>query len=209
MRMTKYSHSAKFRYGLFMLLVFIGGVGLAFSLQQWRGAEPAANTTRSALSAYGGDFVLDNSAGARSLQDYRGQLVMMYFGFASCPDICPTSLGVMRKAYNTLSQDEQNTVQGLFISIDPVRDTPEIAHNYAQHFQKNFTGLSGTPQAVAQVAQQYGALFRKTATPDSALAYTLDHSSVIYLVDQKGVLREKLQHGITPQELTDKLRSYL
>ncbi len=203
---SKQTQSNKFLYSLFIALVFAAGIGMAFGLQQWRTAD---NTTSSGVSAYGGDFALESSNGSISLQDYRGQLVMLYFGFASCPDVCPTSMGIMRKAYNNLTTDEQGKVRGLFISIDPERDTPEMAQNYAQHFQENFAGVSGNIETVGKVAQQYGVLFRKMETPDSALSYTLDHSSVIYLVDQQGVLREKLQHGITPNELTTKLRQYV
>lgn len=206
MRKSKQAQTNKFLYSLFIALVFAAGIGMAFGLQQWRSSE---NTSDTGISAYGGDFVLESGDGSLNLQDYRGQLVMMYFGFASCPDICPTSMGVMRKAFNTLTKDEQDKVRGLFISIDPERDTPEMAQNYAQHFQENFAGVSGTLETVSKVAQQYGVLFRKMDTPDSAMNYTLDHSSVIYLVDQQGVLKEKLQHGVTPGELAGKLREYL
>ena len=210
MSKSKPAQPNKFLYSLFIALVFAAGIGLAFGLQQWRTTENISTSDASPdLSAYGGDFVLESGEGALKLQDYREQLVMMYFGFASCPDVCPTSMGVMRKAYNALSADEQKKVRGLFISIDPERDTPEMAQNYARHFQESFAGVSGTPDAVNKVAQQYGVLFRKMDIPDSALNYTLDHSSVIYLVDQQGVLREKLQHGVTPKELTEKLRGYL
>ena len=201
---SKQAQANKFLYSLFIALMFAAGIGMAFGLQQWRAAEDEPG-----IAAYGGDFVLESADGKLGLQDYRGQLVMMYFGFASCPDICPTSMGVMRKAFNTLNATEQTKVRGLFVSIDPERDTPEMAQNYARHFQENFSGVSGTPETVGKVAQQYGVLFRKMETPDSAMNYTLDHSSVIYLVDQQGVLREKLQHGVTPKELAEKLRAYL
>ncbi|MGB0845343.1 MAG: SCO family protein [Thiolinea sp.] len=198
--------SRQFLYSLFIALAFAGGIGLAFGLQQWRSAE---NVPDSGVSAYGGDFTLETVNGSAGLSDYQGKLVMIYFGFASCPDVCPTSLGIMKKAYNTLTQNEQNKVSGLFISIDPKRDTPEIAQNYARHFQPGFDGMSGTPEGITKVAQQYGVLFREMETPGSAMGYTLDHSSVIYLVDQQGVLQEKIQHGVTPKELTEKLRQYL
>ena len=206
MSKSKQAQSNKFLYSLFIALAFMAGIGIAFGVQQWRNTDSVAD---SSVSAYGGDFVLESSDGSLSLQNYRGKLVMMYFGFAACPDICPTSMGVMRKAYNTLSEAEQNQVHGLFISIDPERDTPEIAQNYAKHFQQSFDGVSGTQETVGKVAQQYGVLFRKMETPNSAMNYTLDHSSVIYLVDQQGKLREKLQHGVTPMELVEKLRGYL
>ena len=161
------------------------------------------------LAAYGGDFILEAPWGKSGLSDYRGKLVLIYFGFASCPDVCPTSLGIMKSALKLLQESEQENIAGLFISIDPERDTPELTENYAQYFHPNFHGLSGKPEAIAQVAKRYNVLYKKMDTSESAMGYTLDHSSVTFLVDQQGVLREKIQHGATPKEVADKLREYL
>lgn len=183
-------------------LVFIGGVFLSWKIQESRAAETA-------LAAYGGDFVLDAPWGKSGLSDYRGKLVLIYFGFASCPDVCPTSLGIMKSALKLLSESEQEKISGLFITIDPERDTPELVENYAQYFHPNFHGLSGELEAIAGVAKRYNVLYRKIETSDSSMGYTLDHSSVTFLVDQQGVLREKIQHGATPRNIAEKLREYL
>lgn len=194
-------------YTLFILLAFAGGIALAWSMQQWRGADSAV--AASGVEAYGGDFMLEAPWGQSGLPDYRGKLVLAYFGFASCPDVCPTTLGVMKAAMAELDEAEQAQVRGLFISIDPERDTPKKVEEYAQYFHPNFHGLSGQPENVAHVARQYGALYRKVETPDSSMGYTMDHSSVIYVVDQQGVLKAKLQHGATPAEVAAKIREYL
>lgn len=193
-------------YAAFVFAAFIGGIALAWGVQEWR-SEP--DTAPTGVAAYGGDFMLQASWGESGLPDYRGKLVLAYFGFASCPDVCPTSLGVMKAAVSSLETTEQAKVRGLLISIDPERDTPEKTEQYAQYFHPNFHGLSGETEAVAHVAKQYGVLYRKMDTPESAMAYTMDHSSVIYLIDQQGVLREKIQHGATPAEVADKVRQYL
>lgn len=183
-------------------LIFVGGVTLSWKMQELR-------TVENALAAYGGDFTLEAPWGKSGLSDYRGKLVLIYFGFASCPDVCPTSLGIMKSALKLLKGSEQENIAGLFISIDPERDTPELTENYAQYFHPGFHGLSGKPEAIAQVAKQYNVLYKKMDTPESAMGYTLDHSSVTFLVDQQGVLREKIQHGATPKEVAEKLREYL
>lgn len=193
-------------YGLFILLAFAGGIVLAWGVQQWRSDTPVAPA---GVEAYGGDFELDAVWGKAGLPDYRGKLVLVYFGFASCPDVCPTTLGVMKTAMAELTEAEQAQVQGLFITIDPEQDTPQRVEQYAQYFHPNFHGLSGTPEAIAHVAKQYGAIYRKVETPESSMPYTMDHSSVIYVVDQQGVLKAKLQHGVTPVELAAQIRTYL
>nr|CAA6821098.1 MAG: Cytochrome oxidase biogenesis protein Sco1/SenC/PrrC, putative copper metallochaperone [uncultured Thiotrichaceae bacterium] len=195
-------------YSAFIFVAFIGGIALAWGVQQWS-SDNKADVVATGVEAYGGDFMLEAPWGQSGLPDYRGKLVMAYFGFASCPDVCPTSLGVMKAAMATLSDAEQSEIRGLLISIDPERDTAKKVEQYAQYFHPNFHGLSGTTESVAHVAKQYGALYRRVETPDSSMDYTMDHSSVIYLIDQQGVLREKLSHGVTPAEVAGKLKQYL
>ncbi|MEZ5447885.1 MAG: SCO family protein [Thiolinea sp.] len=203
---TESSRKNYLPYALFIGLAFAAGIGLAWGVQQWRTTQ---QESAQALATYGGDFMLEAPWGASGLPDYRGKLVMAYFGFTSCPDVCPTSLGIMKAAMNQLSEQEQAQIRGLFISVDPERDLPQRTEEYAQYFHANFHGLSGTADAIAHVAKQYGVLYRKIPTPESAMAYTLDHSSVIYIIDAKGVLREKVKHGTTAAELATTLRQYL
>lgn len=199
--------TSKLAYAAFILVAFAGGIALAWGVQQWSNNNEQVAAT--GVEAYGGDFMLEAPWGKSGLPDYRGKLVLAYFGFASCPDVCPTSLGAMKAAMSTLSESEQAAVRGLFISIDPERDTPQKVEQYAQYFHPNFHGLSGTPEGVAHVAKQYGALYRKVETPESSMDYTMDHSSIIYLIDQQGVLREKISHGATPADIAGKIKQYL
>lgn len=204
--MSTKKKTTQLTYALFIALAFAGGIALAWGVQQWRNEQSASSDS---LAAYGGDFVLEAPWGASGLPDYRGKLVLIYFGFASCPDVCPTALGVVKTALKSLDETELKNVQGLFITVDPERDTPQRAEEYAQYFHANLHGLSGKPEAVAHVAKQYGVLYRKVKLDESAMGYTLDHSSVIYVVDQQGVLREKVQHGATPSELVEAIRRHL
>ncbi|HPQ94727.1 MAG: SCO family protein [Thiothrix sp.] len=194
-------------YPLLLVLAFGGGIGLAWSWQTWQRSAGTENAV--VVSGRGGDFELESGTGSFGLADLRGKVVLLYFGFTSCPDVCPTTLGNLRAAFERLTPQEQTQVQGLFISIDPERDTPEKADAYAHFFHAGLRGLSGTPEQIAKVAVQYGVLYRKVETPDSALNYAMDHSSVIYVIDRQGHLQQKLQHGETPDEIVAAIRRYL
>ncbi|HPE58937.1 MAG TPA: SCO family protein [Thiolinea sp.] len=194
-------------YPLLLMLAFAGGIGLAWSWQTWQRSATIENSAT--VSGRGGDFELESSSGKFGLADLRGKVVLLYFGFTSCPDICPTSLGNLKVAFDRLTPEELEQVQGVFITIDPERDTPEKADAYARFFHTRLRGLSGTPEQIARVAAQYGVLYRKVETPDSALNYSMDHSSVTYVIDRQGRLQQKLQHGETPDEMATVIRQYL
>ncbi len=118
--MTKKSTTSKktgqSTYVAYILLAFVGGLALAWAVQQWSaGTNDSVTTT--GVKAYGGDFMLEAPWGKSGLPDYRGKLVLVYFGFTSCPDVCPTSLGIMKAAMATLDESEQAAVRGLFIKL--------------------------------------------------------------------------------------------
>ena len=136
----------------------------------------------------GGDFTLtDHNGEKRSLTDYRGKVVLLFFGYTVCPDVCPTTLLEMKGALEKLGP-QADQVQVLFISIDPARDTPELIKNYLSGFDSRIVGLSGTTEQVAQVAKQYAARYRKREI-GSAAGYLVDHTAFSYLIDQEGKLR--------------------
>lgn len=157
----------------------------------------------------GGDFTLQGASGPVSLQDYRGKVIALYIGYASCPDVCPTSLAVMSQALKSMTPQEAAQVQSIFISVDPERDTPERLAEYSQFFYPTMIGLTGNRDQIDQVVKQYGAFYRIVEMEDSAMGYAVDHSSRTYLIDQQGNLTEALMHGTMPNELTSKLRQLL
>lgn len=161
------------------------------------------------LGSLGGNFTLQSHQGDVSLTDFKGKVVAIYIGYASCPDVCPTALAVMTQAFKTLSEDERQKVQGIFISVDPERDTPEKLQAYANFFSPLIVGVTGTQAEIDQVVKQYGAFYRKVALADSAMGYAVDHSSRIYLIDQEGVLNKTLLHNSTPNELLTDIRTLL
>ncbi len=156
----------------------------------------------------GGDFTLQSADGPVSLKDFRGKVGMIYFGYTSCPDICPTSLTTMASAMKLLSPQERAQVYGIFISVDPARDTPANMKEYAAYFHPSFVGVTGTPQQIADIAAKYGVYYKK-AEVEGAMGYAVDHSSTIYIVDQRGKVVDQIIHGASPESIAASIRKLL
>lgn len=186
-------------------LLLLGTLLLATLL--WWQPQQAPTSAAPALPP-GGDFTLHSAAGPVSLQALRGKVVLLYFGYTSCPDICPTSLTMMKIALSQLSSEELEQVAGIFVSVDPERDTPQRLAQYTHHFHPSITGVTGSRDEVAEVAQHYGAIYRR-AEGETALGYTVDHSSITYVIDQQGRLVKTLPHGALPQTILQELRRLL
>jgi protein SCO1/2 len=156
----------------------------------------------------GGDFTLTSANGPVSLEGLRGKVVLLYFGYTWCPDICPTSLAMISVAFRQLTPEEMASVQGVFVSVDPERDTPERLATYTRYFHPAILGVTGTPEEVASVARLYGAGYRKVKQ-DSATNYVVDHTADIYVIDQQGKLYRTLPHGTPPSEMVAVMRGLL
>ena len=135
----------------------------------------------------------------KCLSDFRGKIVLMFFGYTHCPDVCPTALQLMSKVVNSLTEEEKAKVQVVFISVDPERDSPEIAHKYASYFGPGFIGLSGKVEDIKKVTKDYMAFYKKVENSNTKEGYLVDHTAYIYLIDQEGVL--KLIYPSTKQKV--------
>jgi len=124
----------------------------------------------------------------KSLTDFQGKVVLIFFGFVYCPDICPTILLDVAKVYNALTPGEQERVQVLLITVDPERDTLELLEKYVTFFGPTFLGLTGTPDQIAEVARRYGVYFRKSNIR-SPTEYNVDHTASVFALDPRGQLR--------------------
>lgn len=145
-------------------------------------------------SDLGPDFRLtDHNGKERTLADFRGKVVAMFFGYTHCPDVCPTTLSDMANALKALGPDAQR-VQVLFVTVDPKRDTPELLRGYVPAFNPTFLGLHGDAAATAKVTKDFKiyAAERPGKTPES---YTVDHSAQTLVFDAKGKLRLMLAYG--------------
>lgn len=161
------------------------------------------------LSGMGGDFVLQGAEGETALEDFRGKVVLAYFGYAACPDICPTNLALMSQALDLLPEADRKQVQGLFISVDPERDNLIRVSVYAQGFHEQIKGLRGDEATIAELAKRYGVIYQKVQIPDSAMGYVLDHSSETYVIDQQGQLRFRLAHASPPEQIAKTVQGLL
>lgn len=193
------------------VIVLMAGV-LAWSL--WR-HEPAApphylhQALDLAVPPAGGDFRLDSAAGTLELKDLRGQVVLIYFGYTWCPDICPTSLAFIAAALKGLTPEEQAQVQVLFVSVDPERDDPKRLAEYAAYFHPRIRGVTGTPAQLAGAARLYGAAYHRAEDSNSAMGYTVDHSAYTYVVDRQGRLARTLEHATPAPTIMAAIRAVL
>ncbi len=141
------------------------------------------------------------------LQDYRGSIVLLYFGYTTCPDVCPTTLAELKKARDLLGP-QKDKVQVVMVTVDPERDTPQWMAEYMSHFDPSFIGLSGTPEQIAQVATRFGIFYEKQKA-DSALGYLVDHTATVAAIDREGYLRVVFPYGMSAREIADDLEYLL
>lgn len=169
--------------------------------------SPGPVTTGKAL--VGGPFTLTDDTGKIVTdKDFRGRYMLVFFGYTSCPDICPAGLQLISAALENLGT-KADRIAPIFVSIDPARDTPEKLAGYVKNFNPRFVGLTGTPEQIAAVAKAYKVYFKKVpneAVPDE---YGMDHTSIIYLMDPNGEFVSHFTPTTTVEELTPKLDKVL
>ena len=157
---------------------------------------------------FGKDFrLLDQNGVERTLADFRGKAVALFFGYTHCPDVCPTTLATMREAMQQLG-DDRSRLQVIFITVDPQRDTAELLGRYVTAFDPSFLGLRGDAQATERTAREFKVLVSRHAgtKPDN---YSVDHSTGIYLFDPEGRLRVYLSHSQGADVLAHDVRELL
>ncbi len=187
-------------------VVVAAGLLLGWVISSW---NPGADQPLSLREVpQGGDFTLSAPHGPFRLQDMRGKVVLIYFGYTFCPDICPTNLALISQALNALTEEELTRVQGLFVSVDPARDTLDRLARYADYFHPAILAVTGDPDAVARAAELYGAAYHKVEG-ESQGGYLVDHSSYTYVIAPDGSLSASLPHATPPREILDITRKLL
>ncbi len=129
------------------------------------------------------DFALEGPEGPVRLSQFQEEVVLLFFGYVHCPDVCPTTLLALKRAYEKLSPKDQERVRVVFVSVDPERDTPEVADRYAKAFHPSFLGLSGSPEAVREAAQTFGVYYQKTQYRGPG-EYLVDHTATTFVVKE-------------------------
>ena len=157
---------------------------------------------------YAKDFQLPDHTGVmRSLKDFRGKLVVLFFGYTQCPDVCPTTMTELAQAKKALGADGDK-VQGIFVTVDPERDTPEVLKGYMANFDPTFIALRGTPEQLAAMAKDFK-VYYKRVDGKSPTTYTMDHSAASYVYDTQGRLRLYTRYGSGADALASDLRLLL
>ncbi len=197
------------KIGIAVVILLLGSA-LGLGVSNWLSGfdEPVTLSDVIEAAPRGGDFTLMSADGPFRLQDQRGKVVLIYFGYTSCPDVCPTNLAIMAQALNELSAEELARVQGLFVSVDPARDKVDLLKKYAHHFHDTMQGVTGSPEEIAEVAKHYGVAYRKVEG-DSEVGYMVDHSSNTFIVAPDGSLYAMLPHAAPAQEILKITRELL
>ena len=149
----------------------------------------------------------DHNGQQRSLKDFAGKVVVVFFGFTQCPDVCPTSLQELAEAKRLLGP-QGDKLQGIFVTVDPERDTPEVLKAYMANFDPSFVALYGSAEQLAAVAKDFKIYYKKVEgkTPTS---YTMDHSAGSYVYDPAGRIRVYARYGSGAQALAEDVRTLL
>ncbi len=149
----------------------------------------------------------DHDGKPRTLADFQGKIVVLFFGFTQCPDVCPTTLAEMAKVVKDLGPDGTK-VQVLFVSVDPMRDTKTLLKQYVTAFNPSFIGLSGDAAATVRAAKEFK-VYVQHNTPKADGSYTVDHSAGTFILDQQGRLRLFAQYGAGAEKLLGDIRTLL
>ena len=154
-----------------------------------------------------GFSLADHNGKQRTLQDFSGKVVVVFFGFTQCPDVCPTSMAELAQVRQLLGPDGEK-LQAIFITVDPERDTPELLKAYMGNFDPSFVALRPTPEQLPQVAKDFKVYYKKVdgKTPGS---YTMDHSAGSYIFDGKGRIRLYNRYGAGAEALASDVRLLL
>ncbi|MGE0754487.1 MAG: SCO family protein [Alphaproteobacteria bacterium] len=226
---------------LFSIVALLFLVATAVLLWATQGRQPAPEADAVAVSgedaegyvapaSVGGKFTLIDHTGAeRTEQDYRGKIMLVFFGFTHCPDICPVTVSTFSSLMELLG-DKADKVAPLFISVDPGRDTPAVMKDYLSNFDARIVGLTGTAEQVKSAADAYKVYYAQAQQPTEQADgygaqesgdhsahvghgagdnYMVDHSGYVYLMDPQGNYVEHFRYDVSEQELADAIKPYL
>ena len=195
---------------MFQRRVFLSAlvVMLATALVACNPDKPSFKAIDITGADYARGFTLsDHNGQTRSLSEFKGHVVVVFFGYTQCPDVCPTSMTELAEVKRLLG-DQGDKLQGVFVTVDPARDTPEMLKAYMANFDPSFLAFIPTPEQLAVVAKDFKVYYKKVdgKTPTS---YTMDHSAGSYVFDAQGHLRLFSRYGSGPQALAEDIRTLL
>lgn len=181
------------------LALFPAVAGLAHSVEE----------TTALTDVKGGDFTLKGPDGPLSLSDLQGKVVLIFFGYTSCADVCPLTLARISSSFSNMTGDELERVRALFITLDPERDTRERLEKYMSYFHPNIIGLRDNLEGIDAMTSQYGVEYSRKIVPDSAVGYSISHPTDILLLDTRGQFVRAVPHNTRPDQLISRIRGLL
>jgi len=187
---------------------FLAAIAACLLLAGCSGEGPSFRSSDITGVELGRDFkLIDHNGQPRTLSDFRGKVLVVFFGFTHCPDVCPTTLAELARALKQLGPDAQR-VQVVMITVDPQRDTPEVLKPYVTALDPTFLGLTGDPQAIADTAREFKVFYQKSpgASPQ---AYSVDHTSGTYVYDPAGRVRLMVSYGQGAEVFAHDIRQLL
>jgi len=188
------------------LVVLIGGLVFEYLYLAPRTGSGGIELGAGSL-AIGGPFTLvDQNGSTRRPEDFRGTLMLIYFGYTYCPDVCPTELQTMSEALERLG-DKAASVQPIFITVDPERDTPEQMKSYAENFDPRLVALTGSAAQIAEAAKAYKVFYEKAKQADGG--YAMDHSSIVFLMGRDGQYLAHFGPGTNAAAMADAIAKRL
>jgi cytochrome oxidase Cu insertion factor (SCO1/SenC/PrrC family) len=210
MRWTITNGKLPFFVALFVMIGCRGGIDRSHAAQstQERAAAQLMDDLMYGRGTVGGPFSLTDQTGRRRNDtEFRGKLLIIYFGYTYCPDVCPTELQQIGLAVEHLG-DVGSAVQPLFITIDPARDTPEVLAQYVPSFHPRLLGLTGTSDEIAAVAQEFKVVYTKYQPSDGG-PYLIDHTGFVYIVDRSGKYRGFFPPGTPEDRMREMIKTIL
>jgi len=192
-----------------LTIAALSALVLAIGCDKLLPAKPASyNAVDITGAAYGKALSLTDAEGrTRSITDFAGKYVVVFFGFTQCPDVCPGTLAELAQVKKALGPDGDK-VQGVFITVDPDRDTAEVLKGYVTAFDPSFVALRGTPEQIAAVAKDFKVFYQKVPGKEPG-SYTMDHTAGSYVFDTKGNVRLFTRYGTGAEALTSDLKQLM
>ena len=189
-------------------LIGVAAASAAYLLAACTGEKPQFKAVDITGAEYARDFQLtDHTGQPRSIKDFKGKVVVLFFGYTQCPDVCPTTMAELAEVKKQLGKDGAK-LQGLFVTVDPARDTPDVLKGYMANFDPTFLALTAPPAQLEAMAKNYKVYFKKVEgkTPGS---YTMDHSAGSYVYDTNGNIRLYTRYGSGAQALVSDIQLLL
>jgi protein SCO1/2 len=191
-----------------ILVLAVPAIAIAAAVAFWLGPPGRPGPAGQGFGSVGGPIALVDQAGKPVTEaSFAGKFALIFFGYTTCPDVCPTELSAMATALDQLGPKADQVVP-VFITVDPERDTPEVVGQYAQAFYPRMVGLTGTPEQIAKAAKAFRVYYQKAEVQGSS-TYLMDHSAFTYLMGPDWSVRDILPPQLAPPEMAQRIAKQL